>query len=67
MKSTPEERIAAKARSRTSKIKKLINGLDVLAKGTRITIAEIDQAIAENRHVLNSVVTLKVNAIRRAN
>jgi hypothetical protein len=67
MKTTQEERDTYKGQSRTRRINNLINRMEQLHEGTRVGIEEIDAALEQNRHVLESTTKLIVQAIRRAN
>lgn len=51
---------------RTSRIEKLLAKLDLTNKRGRLSVAEVDQILADNAKVLKSV-ALRLEAIRRAN
>lgn len=67
MKSTPEQREEWKKQSRTRKLVSLVNKLDILKENSRVSLAEVHQAFEQHRHVMDGLILLKIDAIRRAN
>ena len=67
MKSTPEERILWKEKSRTRKVVNLLNRLDLMRENSQVSFQEIDEILRKHKHIVAGMINLRIQVIRSAN